>query len=282
MSTVFNGVKILQNNGLQIGNSTATTINRTIGVDNVLNLPGVTINDTLVSRTSIDTLTNKTIQGGVNGNNITSNNLATTGAPVNVLSAPPLAGQVLVATNPTTAIWQDNVAVALATSTPGSPIFVNSTTPQPGQILVATGPTTAVWQDANGGIAGKVCLSTTGTTTDDTPTLIQTVPILSGSYTILVETSVVGRSESSGSGISVKVTASYLVSAGSLNLISLPTSLVFASSGFVAPGDSVNTGPVRLSTDGLDLEINVVGIEEETIVWRSVTCVTYSPEIGPV
>lgn len=68
----------------------------------VLSLPAIT--DTIISDTSSSIITNKTITDA--SNNVSANSLKTTGADVNVsLSIPPLAGSVLTATSPTTAIW---------------------------------------------------------------------------------------------------------------------------------------------------------------------------------
>lgn len=95
----------MENNGLQIGSPNVATLNNTATANITLNLPILSVNDTLVSRTSTDTLQNKTIEGGVTGNDITANRLATTGTAVNVLAAPPLTGQVLTAITPTVAQW---------------------------------------------------------------------------------------------------------------------------------------------------------------------------------
>ena len=90
--------------------------------------------------------------------------IQTTGANVTVSgSAPPTAGQALVATSPTLAEWQDVAAgSADALSTTGDAVTVSGSAPPTiGQGLVAISPTEAEWQDIAAGSADA--LSTTGT-----------------------------------------------------------------------------------------------------------------------
>ncbi len=85
------------------GTGTATTITSSQTANRVLTLPDIT--DILVTRTTTDTLTNKTIIGSTN--QIDASGLQTTGATVVVSgSAAPSTGQALIATSATTATWQ--------------------------------------------------------------------------------------------------------------------------------------------------------------------------------
>lgn len=80
--------------------------------------------------------------------------IATTGAPVTVKnSAPPSAGQALVATSPTEAIWQnvaggsgdsDDTATAIATTT--GEVVISGNAPNAGDVLTATSPDLAMWK----------------------------------------------------------------------------------------------------------------------------------------
>ena len=83
--------------------STSTTLTSSQTANRVLTLPDVT--DTIVARTTTDTLTNKTITATTN--TVRATQLGTTGADVVVsTSAPPSTGDILVATSATAAAWQ--------------------------------------------------------------------------------------------------------------------------------------------------------------------------------
>jgi hypothetical protein len=76
--------------------------------------------------------------------------LATTGADVNVASAAtPFLGQVLMATGPETATWQNiTIPPAVSLATTGDPVIIGTAgQPSTGQILKATSPTSAAWQN---------------------------------------------------------------------------------------------------------------------------------------
>lgn len=84
--------------------STLLTLSTNQTVNNTLTFPNIT--DTIVTKSSTDTLLNKTIQGTTNI--VDANNLKTTGASVNISgAAPPSTGQTLKATSATTATWQN-------------------------------------------------------------------------------------------------------------------------------------------------------------------------------
>jgi len=90
-----------------------------------LTLP--TSTDTLLGRATTDTLTNKTIQGTTNI--VDANNLKTTGTAVNVSSAaPPTINQILAATSATTATWQTRLSVDRQMASATSTITTTSTT----------------------------------------------------------------------------------------------------------------------------------------------------------
>ena len=77
----------------------------TITNSGTLTLPTGT--DTIVARDTTDILINKNITGTTN--NVSANNLKTTGSSVVISgAAPPTTGQILTATSPTTATWQNN------------------------------------------------------------------------------------------------------------------------------------------------------------------------------
>jgi hypothetical protein len=81
----------------------------------------------------------------ISGSTVTAQNLGTTGAPVNVSgSAPPVAGQALIANDATHATWQYNYEIA----TTGAPVSTAAAAPPAaaGQGLFATSVTTAAWQ----------------------------------------------------------------------------------------------------------------------------------------
>jgi len=82
----------------------------------------------------------------------TADDLATTGAPVDVSgAAPPTAGQVLTATGALSAVWA-NLGPATELETTGIPVSVGLTAPPAvGFVLTATSPTNATWQKAAAG-----------------------------------------------------------------------------------------------------------------------------------
>ena len=91
--------------------NTETLTNKTLTAPSIstitnggtLTLPSTT--DTIVARNTVGTLTNKTITDVTN--NVTANNLRTTGADVIISgAAPPTTGQVLTSTSATAANWQ--------------------------------------------------------------------------------------------------------------------------------------------------------------------------------
>ncbi len=87
------------------GTTGTTTMLSTIQTaDRVLTLPDAT--DVLVARNTSDTMTNKTITG--NTNSIDASGLLTTTGTVSVLAGAPIAGYILTATSPTTAVWAVN------------------------------------------------------------------------------------------------------------------------------------------------------------------------------
>jgi hypothetical protein len=81
----------------------------------------------------------------------TAEDLATTGAPVDVsTSPPPSPGQVLTATAPGAAVWL-NVPPASELKTSGAPVVIGTAAPPVArQVLTATSATNAVWQSAGG------------------------------------------------------------------------------------------------------------------------------------
>jgi len=76
----------------------------------------------------------------------TADELATTGAPVNIAtSTPPVSGDMLVAINPTSAAWVTPPATTRLATT-GAPVVISgSAPPTAGQIPVATSATVAIW-----------------------------------------------------------------------------------------------------------------------------------------
>ena len=117
--------------------------------------------------------------GGGGGGSGTATALATTGANVTVdTSAPPTAGQVLKATSPTSATWQDEegggsgTATALATT--GANVVVNTASPpSAGQVLRATSATAADWETLS---ASSVGADPAGAAADVTTASIGAVP----------------------------------------------------------------------------------------------------------
>jgi hypothetical protein len=109
--------------------ATTTTLTSSQTANRVITLPDVT--DTIIARTTADTLTNKTIIDVTN--NVAANSLKTTGASVDIAaSAPPSVGQVLKATSATTAVWSNdnNTATTLA-SAGGAQTLIASTSAYP-------------------------------------------------------------------------------------------------------------------------------------------------------
>lgn len=76
----------------------------------------------------------------------TADELATTGAPVDVsASSPPTTGQFLMATTATTAVWT-TIGATEQLATTGSPVTVSTASPPTvGQVLTAASATDAVW-----------------------------------------------------------------------------------------------------------------------------------------
>lgn len=107
MAGVKNTIKILENNGLEIGEIFTSTLVNNATNNITIDLPQLSANDFLISRTSTDNLENKIIVGGTTNNDITANNLATTNNPVNVISNPPGNNQILTANGINNAEWAD-------------------------------------------------------------------------------------------------------------------------------------------------------------------------------
>lgn len=110
MALVQESIKILDNDGLKIGDNNVVTINKNSTTDIILDLPNVPFNDKLISRTSINILENKTVDDE-NSNNIVANRLASVGPTVNIRGIAPITGQRLTTTSQTFASWQfiDNI-----------------------------------------------------------------------------------------------------------------------------------------------------------------------------
>lgn len=84
-----------------------------------------------------------------------SNSLATSGASVNVSASPsPAAGQVLVAATPTTAAWQDTPPAKALSSSTTTISVSGAVAPTAGQVLTAISSTAAEWQTPAGGSGG--------------------------------------------------------------------------------------------------------------------------------
>lgn len=124
MSQTLTSLQVTSNTGLKIGNgSTITTFSNSATVSRTLSLPDAS--DMLIGRSTSDTLINKTITASTN--TVSANSLKTSGSDVNIsTAAPPSSGQILTATSPTLAIWQD-ISIPGTSLSSGSITTNNST-----------------------------------------------------------------------------------------------------------------------------------------------------------
>lgn len=123
----------------------------------------------------------------VSGGGSSASALQTTGAIVDVSTAsPPTTDQVLVATSPTTADWQDNIATAAdAVSTTGTAVTVStSAPPTSGQALIADSATEASWQNVVATVSGisVIRLGSTESYSSDSPLIIDQFELNTGDY----------------------------------------------------------------------------------------------------
>jgi len=144
-----------------VGPGTYTVVTSSQTQNRVIVLPD--ISDVLITKNSVDILTNKTLIS--NTDNVTARALWSGGTSPSVLptntinvsnSANPTADQVLTATNSTTATWQNPTASGLYSGGPTNPniVVVNlATSPSSGQVLTATSATNATWQTPGSGSA---------------------------------------------------------------------------------------------------------------------------------
>lgn len=130
-------VNISDGTGLNVMTGTITAFNAGTGA--------ITVNVTTI--TGIGTASAWIISVGALGGGLAFS-LDTTDAAIDISqSAPPSLNQALVATSPTTAIWQYPVAYSLNTT--GAAVDIAASAPPVAkQLLTATSPTTASWMDA--------------------------------------------------------------------------------------------------------------------------------------
>ena len=130
-STVFSGTGTV---AVTAGGTSSTTLVAGATSPISLNLPRITT--VLVGRDTADTLTNKSITGGQNGNNVSANNIRS----VNIAAAAPAVGQYLIATGTSSAAWAplnvgNSVSGVLGVANGGT----GATILPPGKVIIGNG-----------------------------------------------------------------------------------------------------------------------------------------------
>ncbi len=147
--------------------STTVTITSAATASRTLTLPNIT--DTLVTKTSTDTLTNKSITGGTGGNTVAANLVRA----VTISAVAPTVGQTLVATTTTTAAWATPSVTTVTGILPVANGGTGLSSLTSGQVLVGGGASVDLTKAAPSG----AFVGTTDTQTMSNKTL--TLPVIS-------------------------------------------------------------------------------------------------------